>query len=95
MAKYGNILTLIDASQSDKNDIEIILVEEKADYLIFNELFFIETNSKLNTKNVLDKIQQLNIKYLFYHNHNSDGSRIRSKNIDSDIEKQIKNILKH
>ena len=93
MAHYGNILTLVDSDEINKNNVETILLDEQVSYFIFNELFFIETTSKLNTKNVLEKLNQLTIEYLFYHNHISDGSKIKSKNIDSEITKQIKKIL--
>jgi hypothetical protein len=93
MAHYGNILSVVNSRLDTKNKVQTILKEEKVTFLIFNKLFFFESTSKLNTRNILKKLNQLNIEYIFYHNHISDGSKIKSKNVNSEIVNQIENIM--
>lgn len=93
MARYGNILALFDANQQIKNDVEDVLSDNQTNYMEFNELYFVETNSKKNTGDVIRGLQDLDIVFIFYHNNISDGSLIKSKGIKDDTIDEINTIL--
>ena len=94
MANYGNILAVFNTDISTKNKIENILSTHQASFVLLNELFFLETSSKSNTRKILNELNTiLDLEYLFYHNHISDGSQIKSKNMDADLTQKINKIL--
>ncbi len=93
MAKYGNIMTVFNSDQQTKDDIESILSNKQADYVLIDETFFIETNSKKNTGEIIKEIKNKNIEFIFFHNHISDGSKIKSDGVESDILNHIDKIL--
>lgn len=95
MANYGNILTFINSDQTNKDKVEIILTNLEVKYVFFNELYFLQSTSKLNTRNIIKELELLPVEFLFYHNHISDGSQIKSKDIDSEIIDKIKDVLIH
>lgn len=93
MAKYGNILMAFHADDLKKEEIKSILSVNGADSENFNEIFFIESNSKKNTDKIIAEIKKANVDFILFHNHISDGSRIESKGIEPSMLKRINKIL--
>jgi hypothetical protein len=93
MAKYGNILTVFNADDHVKNQIETILINNMVVYLRLNDTFFVETTSKKNTADVIRDLNTLTIEFIFYHNHIADGSLIKTTGIDAATVQAIDGIL--
>ncbi|TDD94127.1 hypothetical protein [Flavobacterium cellulosilyticum] len=93
MAKYGNILTLFNTEANENKKIDTILTKNQTTFLNLNNTYYIETNSKKNTSEVINDINALGIKYIFFHNHISDGSLIKNNGIDEDKISKINTIL--
>jgi hypothetical protein len=93
MAKYGNILAVIDSSPQAIIDITVILKKYQVLFESIDNLFYIETISKKNTKDIIADLNTLDIQFLFFHNNISDGSLIKSKGIDDTTIKAIQKIL--
>ncbi|MCU0440454.1 MAG: hypothetical protein MUC49_21385 [Raineya sp.] len=93
MAKYGNILTIFNSDDNKSTEVEIILANNQTVYLKLHNTYYIETNSKKNTSNVIRELNNLNIDFVFFHNHISDGSQIKSKGIDDSNINTINRIL--
>jgi hypothetical protein len=93
MAKYGNILTVFNIDDNGKNKIENILTTNSTVFVQLNDTFFVETNSKKNTGDVIRDLNTLGIEFIFFHNHISDGSLIKSSGIDAATVQSIDGIL--
>lgn len=93
MAKYGNILTVFNCEDNQKEDIKTILSEKGVDYESKDNVFYIKSNSKTNTKEIIQEITALEVEFIFFHNHISDGSLIKSFGLGSDILGRINKIL--
>lgn len=93
MAKYGNILALIDANQAQKDAVELLLKLHQTNYRLVNDVYFVETNSKVNTKNLVEDLNLLNLTFIFFHNNISDGSYAKYKGIDANAMAHIHQIL--
>jgi hypothetical protein len=86
MAKYGNILTILNSDESRNSQIEIVLANNQTVFAKLKDTYYVETNSKKNTREVIKDLNSLDISFIFFHNHISDGSQIKSKGInDSEI----------
>lgn len=93
MAKYGNILTVFNTNNGDKTQIINILTAKSCDFIQLADTFFIETNSKKNTGDVIRDLNTLGVEYIFFHNHISDGSLIKTGGIDDVTVQNINRIL--
>lgn len=93
MAKYGNILTVFNTDNNAYTEIETVLTNNQTDFIKLNDTYFIETNSKKNTSDVLNDLNGVGIAFIFFHNHISDGSQIKSNGIDESNLKNINRIL--
>lgn len=93
MAKYGNILTILNADDNSRTQIETVLANNRTIYAKLKDNYYIETNSKKNTAEVLKDLNVLDIKFIFFHNHISDGSLIKSRGIDDNDINTIERIL--
>ena len=67
MAKYGNILTVFNADEPKKTVIKTILANNGADFENIQDMFYIESNSRTNTKAIMDSIQATGIQFIFFH----------------------------
>lgn len=93
MAKYGNILTVFNCDNIQKEGIKTILSEKGADYENKDDVFYIKSNSKTNTREIIQEITAIEVEFIFFHNHISDGSLIKSFGLDSDTVGRINRIL--
>ena len=93
MAKYGNILTVFDADQTKKDEIILILRNSGAEFENINDTFYIESNSKANTKAITDALMASGARFIFFHNNISDGSLIKAQNIHQSLVEKINHIL--
>lgn len=93
MAKYGNILTLVNPDDIITSKVKLSLTNNNNQFEHIDNVFFVETNSMKNTGELIKKLNQDNISYLFFHNHISDGSKIRSVGVDNDSKNKINKIL--
>lgn len=85
MAKYGNIMIVYNCDDIQLEQIKSACTELGVKSEIKENSFFIETNSKVNTRDLINAITNLNIEFLFFHNNNSDGSVLESNGIDPDV----------
>lgn len=93
MAKYGNILTIFDADLNSHSKVEAILKKNKADFKKMTDTYYIETNSKQNTGDVLKDLNGIDIEYVFFHNNISDGSQIKTNKISDTLVNDINRIM--
>jgi 3-keto-L-gulonate-6-phosphate decarboxylase len=93
MARYGNILTILNADESKHFQVIGVLEGKGTKYTKLKDTYYIETISKDNTKNVIKELKALNIDFIFFHNHISDGSYIEHNGINDEVIKDIKKIL--
>ncbi len=94
MAKYGNILILY-GENWDEERLLTILQEEGVDFELLGNICFIESLSKVNTSDIIRQIREVAVEFIFFHNHNSDGSSIKAAGIDQKILDNINTILFH
>lgn len=93
MAKYGNIMTVVNLDTPTQTTVEQLLSSHQVSFILFNGLYYLETNSKLNTTEVIKALRNEGVSFVFFHNHNSDNSEIKSNNIEPTIVDEIKRIL--
>lgn len=93
MAKYGNILAIINSEPEGISDVTAVLVKYKLIFKSIDNLFYLETTSKKNTTDIISDLNRLDIQFLFFHNNISDGSVIKSKGIDNNTINAIQKIL--
>ena len=93
MAKYGNILTLIDPDNQTISKVKSSITSNNNLFENLDNVFFVETNSIKNTGHLIKKLNQHNINFLFFHCHHSDGSKIKSTGINPDSKNKITKIL--
>jgi hypothetical protein len=93
MAKYGNIMTLYNYNDAQVAQVKTVLDANGVKFAIKENIFFIETTSKPNTGKLVQEITQLNVKFIFFHNNNSDGSRVESEGIEPEFLKNVNEIL--
>ncbi len=91
MAKYGNILSVFNTDDNGHLQIESVLTKNLTEFTRFQNTYYIKTNSKVNTTDVIKDLKSTNIDIIFFHNHISDSSAIKSNNINNEI---ITNIIK-
>ncbi len=92
MAKYGNILILY-GEDWDEDNLLTILEEEGASFQLLGNVCFIESLSKVNTSDIIRRIRAIANEFVFYHNHISDGSSIRSAGVDKETVDHINSLL--
>ena len=93
MAYYGNILTVFNSDDQDIIQIETTLSDNNNDFTKIDNVYFVETNSKKNTRDLISKLNKIDVDFVFYHNNISDGSQIKTSGINQEIEMKLKNIL--
>lgn len=94
MAKYGNILTIYNPRIDTFQNVELILNNNQIDYLWIDSHFFLQSNSKVNTSDVVRALKDLDIEFFFFHNHDATGSFLWHKGkTNGDVEK-VKSLLK-
>ena len=93
MAKYGNILTILNGNDNIHSQVETVLSDNQTVYVKLKDTFYVETNSIKNTGEVIKNLNVLDIEFIFFHNQISDGSLIRSKGIDQDKMNTINMIM--
>ena len=93
MAKYGNIMTLYNYNDAQVAQVKTVLDSNGVKSAIKENTFFIETISKPNTGKLIKEIAELNVEFIFFHNNNSDGSRIESEQIEPEFITRVKEIL--
>lgn len=93
MAYYGNILTLLDTNDDLISIITDYLETNKVKNQRLDHTLYVETSSKENTRQILTYLDGLGIRYLWFHNAISDGSRIFTGNVDPADFAKIKNIM--
>lgn len=84
MARYENILTLFDATEAQLEQVREVLRQRNTDFEGKEHTFYVETTSKVNTRDVKNDLTALGIVFLFFHNNISDGSDIRAGGLDED-----------
>ena len=93
MAKYGNILTVLNLDLQTQIQVEDILTAHQTDFIFFNGLYYVETNSMANTSAIIRALKNGGLGYVFFHNHISDSSEVKVNNVETLIEDHIKHIL--
>ena len=93
MAYYGNILTVFNSDDQDIIQIETTLSDHNNDFTKIDSVYFVETNSKKNTRDLIRKLNKINVDFIFYHNNISDGSQIKTSGINHETKMKLKNIL--
>lgn len=74
MAKYGNILCTFRCTNDQVRALEVIFANHQTDFEQMDNVYFVETNSKTNTANVIKDIKALGIRFVIFHNHDDNGS---------------------
>jgi hypothetical protein len=93
MAKYGNIMTLYNYNDTQVAQVKNVLDTNGLKSAIKENTFFIETSSKPNTGKIIQEISLLNVEFIFFHNNNSDGSRVESDGIEPEFISRVNQIL--
>jgi len=93
MAHYGNILTIFEATGENLEQVRNVLTDRHTDFESMDNTFFVETNSKTNTREVMDELSSLGIEFIFFHNSISDGSMIRAGGLNEDFVDRVNHIL--
>ena len=93
MAYYGNILTVFNSDDQDIIQIETTLSDNNNDFTKIDNVYFVETNSKKNTRDLISKLNKIDVDFVFYHNNISDGSQIKTSGINHENKMKLKNIL--
>lgn len=82
MAYYGNILTVLSSTNDLLEEIKVFLQVNDAKNQLLGQTFFVETSSKENTRLILNYLDGKEVHYIWFHNHNSDGSRVFSGQVN-------------
>jgi hypothetical protein len=93
MASYGNILTVFNADDQGIKHIETTLIKNNNDFTKIDITYFVKTNSKKNTRDLISKLHEINVDFVFFHNNISDGSQIKTSGINPETEMKLKTIL--
>jgi len=93
MAKYGNILIVKDCNDAIKQEVSQVIMNNNARFKDIENVYFIETNSVRNTKEVTRDFKKINMKFVFYRNKISDGSIVSSSGFDSNMINEIKDLI--
>ncbi len=93
MAKYGNILTVYFPQPNQLTETQTILTAQKTSFRVYDNTFFVETNSLDHTRKVEEKLAATTLVYTFFHNRNCDGSFLKSSIGDVAIVTRMKKIL--
>jgi hypothetical protein len=93
MAKYGNIMAVFHVDQPTTTSIETMLRDLKTEFVLCEGLYFVETNSKKNTLEVINAMNGLGVQYVFFHNNIADGSLVKSNGIDKAMVGKINKIM--
>jgi hypothetical protein len=93
MSYYGNILTLFDSNEDREQTVLTAINKHGLKFQQCENVFFIETLSKQNTKYLIEDLATKDLIFTFYHNSIPTGSYVRSKGIDDAILDHIDNIL--
>ena len=92
MAKYGNILILY-GEDWDEHKLSSVLEEEGVSFKLTANVCFITSLSKINTADVIRRVREVADQFIFFHNHNPDGSSIKSAGIDQETLDCIDSLL--
>lgn len=93
MARYGNIMTVVNPDAQTQVTVEQLLSANGTDFLLFNGMYYIETTSKVNTADVIRALKDQGIGFVLFHNHISDNSEVKFNNVNDDIINEIKRLL--
>ena len=92
MARYGNILVLY-GEEWDEHKLKNVLEEEGVSFKLIDNVCFIMSLSKVNTSDVIKRVREVADQFIFFHNHNPDGSSIKSAGIDQETLDYIDSLL--
>jgi len=94
MARYGNILSLYNCSDTDAAKVIPVLQNKQVIFQQVAHTFFIESTSKDNTVAVVDGIRTLQLRFTFFHDSNPFKSKLYySDDMDPQVIAAINKIL--
>ncbi|MDH5381850.1 MAG: glycosyltransferase [Cyclobacteriaceae bacterium] len=93
MSAYGNIFNLYNHTEQQLEAVKSVLSNMHLNYEVVEKTFFIETTSKKNTRELIKEFKALNVNFMLFHNHISDGSKLSSNGFLLDKIIRIKKIL--
>jgi hypothetical protein len=93
MARYGNILTVFNCTPAKAVQVQNAVTSTGAICTQRENTFYIESYSMANTQVIIDLIRVLNLEFIFFHHHNSDGSQVIPEKIDPVFVNDVKKIL--
>lgn len=93
MASYGNILTIFGADNQKINTVINALNQNQSSFEIIESTFYFQSNSKVNTADIIRDLKSLNIQFIVYHNHDPVGSIVWYKDFSTNEVQKIKSNL--
>lgn len=90
---FGNILIVYNASDDLLLQVEALILSSNQKYERFENSFFIRTETKKLTRELVAQIQALGPEYFFYHNVYPQASYFQSVGISDHSVSEIDKIL--
>lgn len=93
MARYGNILTVFNCTADQATKVQNAVTATGAICAQRENTFYIESYSMANTQVIIDLIRAIGLEFIFFHNHNSDGSQVIPQKVDPAFVNDVRKIL--
>ncbi|MCE2935507.1 MAG: hypothetical protein ACK5V5_12800 [Cyclobacteriaceae bacterium] len=93
MSYYGNILTLVQATPVQQQQVATVLTAHNCVYQQVDQTFYLETRSIAHTQQVAREVEGLGVPFAFFHNRVSKGSFCYPVGLPDDVREKIHQIL--
>ncbi len=91
--EFGNILIVFETDDHLLLQVEAIILDFKMEYERFENSFFILTDSRTTTVQMVNAVKALGVEFGFFLNADPTGSFFRSQGISDGSVAKIKRIL--